>query len=335
MCDMLVRFAIEPDALDPEIDEAKGGQKIKPQQITAWVPFGILVNSDGDNSVLNCDHYKRTELGKAHRDIFVRAFESFKKDGWPLWAEADNIDWQNMGLDPADLEQYQDTFSLSLIEDTRAEILEIPVHGSVFGNVEAIRFPHASLSTKFNEARILGQSAILPGTLVKGLWQERFSPLASHSNGNQQITIVDRYIASNIYNGKNELFNLLKFIQSDSPGCVVTIFSSYRDAPNHEYVEERLDREITPLQLSGSGIKRITVFLCHEDVFIDPGHDRYIRFAGYTCEIGVGIEIFRGDNVDKETGFSLKTPEHIQIYRDRERKFRNRKRKTWQWPRRE
>ncbi len=316
---MFVKFAIDHEALD-NMDDASFASMMR-----LWLQHGILVDSEGVNSVLN--------RGRANSEEFARAFESFQGNGWPLWTTTDSIDWQNMSI-PAQLARYQDTFSLALIEDTRAEILEIPVHGAFYGDVEAIRFPHASLSTKFNEARILGQSAILPGTLVKGLWQERFSPLASHSNGNQQITIVDRYSASNIYQGRNELFNLLKFIQSDSPGCVVTIFSSYRDAPSVKDVEERLDREITQLQLSGSGIKGITVFLCHEDAF-RYGHERYIRFAGYTCEIGVGIEIFRGDNVDRETGFSLKTPEHIQIYRDSERKFRGRQRISWRWPPRE
>lgn len=325
---MLVKFAIEPDALN----NADGAQVISLQR-NGWDPFGILVDSRGANSV-RCHGNYRTKLGRAHRDIFQRAFTNFRNNGWPLWAEIDNIDWQNMPT-RADLAQYQDTFSLALIEDTRALEFDIPDDGDFCGGIETIRFRHAGASTKFYEASVLTQQAIRRGQSVANLWQERFSPLASHSNGNQQVTIVDRYAASNIYDGNNELFNLLKFLQSDSPGCRVTIWSSDRDATNQHRVSEidkRLNHEIAQLQLSENGVKSITLFLCYDDVFSRYGHERYIRFGGFTCVIGVGIEIFRNDSVDRETEFSLKSPEHIGTYRDREKEFRNRRKSdTWQW----
>lgn len=325
---MLVKFAIEPELLD-NADTAQ----ITSLQRNWWTSFGILVDSNGMNSVLNSGNY-RTKLGNAHRDIFQKASERFKDDGWPLWTATDNIDWQNMST-RADLAEYQDTFSLALIEDTRALEFDIPEDGGDFcGGVEAIRFPHAGLSTKFYETRVLSQKAIqreTPFKKVKDLWQERFSPLASHTNGNQQITIVDRYTASNIYQGNDELFNLLKFIHSDSPGCRITIYSSDRDAINQNEIRRRLDDEIAQLHLSGNGIRSITLFLCYDDVFGRYGHDRYIRFAGFTCVIGIGIEIFRGDNVDTETEFSLKSPEHIQTYRDREQKLKGKWKSRWQW----
>ena len=325
---MLVKFAIEPDALN----NADRVQVISLQRYW-WTPFGVLVDSRGANSIRNSDNY-RTKQGNAHRINFVKAFTNFRNNGWPLWAETDNIDWQNMPT-RADLAQYQDTFSLALIEDTRALEFNIPEDGDFCGGVEAIRFRHAGASTKFYEASVLTQQAIQRGKSVNDLWQERFSPLASHSNGNQQVTIVDRYAASNIYDGNNELFNLLKFLHSDSPGCRVTIWSSDRDATNQHRVseiEKRLNHEVAQLQLSENGVKSITLFLCYDDVFGRYGHERYIRFGGFTCVIGIGIEIFRSGSVDRETEFSLKSPEHIRTYRDREKEFRNRRKSdTWQW----
>ena len=325
---MLVKFAIEPDALD----NAEGAQ-ITSLRRNWWTPFGILVDSRGMNSILNSGNY-RTKLGSAHRDIFQRAFTNFKKNGWPLWAETDNIDWQNMPTRD-DLARYQDIFALALIEDTRASVFNIPEDGDFCGGVEAIRFRHAGASTKFYEASVLTQQAIRRGQSVASLWQERFSPLAFHSNGNQQVTIVDRYAASNIYDGNNELFNLLKFIHSDSPGCRVTIWSSDRDATSQHRVneiEKRLNDEIAQLRLSENGVKSVTLFLCRDDAFNRYGHERYIRFGEFTCVIGIGIEIFRGGSVDRETEFSLKSPEHIQTYRDREKEFRNRRKGApWQW----
>ena len=325
---MLVKFAIEPDALD----NAEGAQ-ITSLRRNWWTPFGILVDSRGTNSILNSGNYQ-TNLGSARRIDFVKAFESFQKNGWPLWSETDNIDWQNMPT-RADLAQYQDAFSLALIEDTRALEFDIPENGDFCGGVEAIRFRHAGASTKFYEASLLTQQAIQLGKSVSALWQERFSPLASHSNGNQQITIVDRYAASNIYNGNNELFNLLKFIHSDSPGCRITIWSSDRNASTQirvNEIEKRLNDEIAQLHLSRNGIRSIDLFLCYDDVFGRYGHERYIRFGEFTCVIGIGIEIFRGGNVDRETEFSLKSPEHIRTYRDREKEFRNRRKgEPWQW----
>lgn len=322
---MLVKFAIEPDALD-DADTAQ----ITSLQRYWWTPFGILVDSQGTNSILNSGNY-RTKRGSAHKDVFQRAFTNFQKNGWPLWAETDSIDWQNMPT-RADLARYQDAFALALIEDTRALEFNIPEDGDFCGGVEAIRFRHAGASTKFYEASLFTQQAIQWGKSVASLWQERFSPLASHSNGNHQVTIVDRYAASNIYDGHNELFNLLKFLQSDSPGCRVTIWSSDRDATNVNEIKRRLDDGIAQLRLSGNGIRSITLFLCYDDVFGRYGHERYIRFGDFTCVIGIGIEIFRGGSVDRETEFSLKSPEHIPTYRDREKEFRNRRKgDPWQW----
>ena len=316
---MLVKFAIEPESLD----------RATVNQIARhWSESGILVDS------------KVKSLKNEYKELFEKFYKTFRTTGYPLWAETDNIDWANM-LTCDDLAQYQDTFSLALIADFHADLLGIPKDGGAFcGDVEAIRSRYPGVSIKFEETDTLSQKAIRPGPdkpPVKDIWQKRFNPLVSQPHANLQITIVDRYIASNIYKGRNELFNLLKFIHSDSPGCVVTVWSSSIDAPNVKYVEERLDREIAQLQLSESGIKRITVFLCHDDAFnlhSGPGHDRYIRFGGFTCEIGGGIEIFRGDNVDIEMGFSLKSPKHLDIYRDREKTFKKRQRKYWRWPRR-
>ena len=326
---MLVKFAIEPDALD----NAEGAQ-ITSLRRNWWTPFGILVNSQGTNSILNPGNY-RTKLGNSHRDVFQKAFTNFQKNGWPLWAETDSIDWQNMPT-RADLARYQDIFALALIEDARALEFDVPEDGGDFcGGVEAIRFRHAGASTKFDEAGTLIQQGIQQAQSVANLWRERFSLLASHSNGNQQVTIVDRYAMSNIYyEDRNELFNLLKLLHSDSPGCRITIWSSDRNASTQtrvKEIEKRLNREIAQLQLSRNGIRSIKVFLCRDDVFKIHGHERYIRFGDFTCVIGLGIEIFRGDNMDRETDFSLKSPEHIQTYRNREQKFKVKQKRRWQW----
>ena len=184
---------------------------------------------------------------------------------------------------------------------------------------------------KSYETSPLAQQMIQEGMPIKDLWQERFSPIASQSDGNQQVAIVDRYAVPNIINGRDGLFNLLKLLHSDSPGCEVTIFSQLPDSADE--VRRRLDAEIANLGLSkDKGIRNIQVFLCPRDL-IAIVHDRYVRFNAYTCEIGTGVEVFSGSKVLRNSAFSLKPPTQIQAYRDIEDNLREGARDVWRWPR--
>ena len=321
---MLVKFAIEPDAL-VNAESAAFDSLYR----NWWTAYGVLADPQGLGSA--------RAYNSKYRDELQKAYTNFKDRGYPLFCETRPIDWQQGMQTESDLANYQDEFDLVLLEDTRALVFGVPAgdndkYSKDCGGVEAARFQHADLSTNFASAKLLSEQAIHIDQNTADLWRERFQNLVRYSNGNQQITIVDRYIASNIYYNHNELFRLLELISADSSGCSVTIFSSDSRVNDFAYVKERIDSNLKRIGLGKAGIKRLTMFICYDDVFGKSGHDRYIRFDGMTCAIGVGIEIFRDDVVRRETEFSLKSPDHFETYRRRENQLRKRKRCFWRWP---
>lgn len=322
---MLVKFAIDPDALGCAESDA-----FYRFYRNWWTAYGVLADPQGSGSALAYRKY---------RDELQNAYKSFDSNGWPLFCETRPIDWQSM-QSPSDLTKYSDEFSLALLEDTRALVFGVPDgNGGKFskncGGVEAARFQHADLSTNFESATLLSDQAIHKGQNTADLWRERFQNLVRCSNSKrlQQITIVDRYIASNILDGKTELFRLLEHISADSPGCGVTIFSSDSRVSNLDYVKERIDSNLERIGLRKDGINRLTMFICYDDVFGGSAHGRYVRFDGITYTIDIGIEIFRDDVVGRRSDFSIKSYKHIETYRKCERELRNGKRfPHWRWP---
>ena len=327
---MLVKFAIDPEALNNAENAA-----FDSLYRNWWGPHGVLADPQGLGSALDCNSKYSDELRVAR--------DNFEKNGWPLFHKICPIEWQSiLGDSDNDLAKYSGEFSLALLDNDRADLLDVPKGNSGkysrnCGGVEAARFQHADLSTNFASAKLLSEQAIHIEQNTADLWRERFQNLVRYSNGNQQITIVDRYIASNIYYNHNynhnELFRLLELISADSSGCSVTIFSSDSRVNDFAYVKDRIESALERIGLRKDGISRLTVFICNDDVFGRSAHDRYIRFDGMTCAIGVGIEIFRYDVVRRETEFSLKSPEHFETYRRRENQLRKRKRfPPWRWP---
>lgn len=327
---MLVKFAIDTEALHEA--ESAAFDSLRRNW---WGPYGVLANPQGLGSALDCN--------SKYRDELQNAYKSFDSNGWPLFCETRPIDWQQGMQTESDLADYRGEFDLALLEDARALEFEIPdgnngKYSKDCSGVNAARFRHVDLSTNFEAAKLLADQVIPIGQNTADLWRERFQNLVRYSNGNQQITVVDRYIASNIYSNHSnhsnhkELFRLLEHISSDSPGCRVTIFSSGSRVNDFAYVKERIEGALERIGLRKDGISRLTVFICYDDVFGKSGHDRYIRFGRMTCAIGVGIEIFRDDVVRRETEFSLKSPEHFKTYCRREDELRKRKRCFWRWP---
>lgn len=342
---MLVKFAIDPEALK----YAKSAT-VDSFRENWWGPYGVLADPQGLVSALGrelCElgcnsNYHAERIGKlryAYNEL-RKAHDTFEGNGYPLFCKISPIEWQSiLGDSDDDLAKYRGEFSLALLDNARADLLGVPNSGTYSrdcGGVEAARFQvdELSMTMNFKTAKRLAGEPIKKGQNTADLWRERFQNLVRCSNGNQQITIVDRYIASNICDNHNELFWLLEHISADSPGCRVTIYSSDSHVSDFAYVKERIDSNLERIGLRKDGIKRLTMFICYDNEFSKSNHDRYIRFGGMICTIGRGIQVFRDAVVKYDTDFSLKSPQHIGDYRDRrERELKNGKRfPHWRWP---
>lgn len=326
---MFVKFAIEPEALD-DADDASF-ERVKRN---CWLPNGILVDSGSLVNSSNPDYRSEIET----------AIKNFHSSGSPLFVRIDDpIDWQSTQA-CSDLERYQDIFALALIEEARALEFGVPEsdgeYSKICGGIEAIRFSHADLAIRLENAKDLSQRMIRKGMSVEDLWQERFRLLAMYSKRTMdrvpQVTIVDRYAVPNIINASRNdgLFNLLRFVHAEPPGCMVTIFSGYTNTEQYKFnAYRRLDEEIANLGLSkAKGIRQIQVFLCPSRLFGNESHDRHIRFNEFTCEIGTGVEVFSGSEVPRNSTFALKPPTQVQTYIEIANNLKDGKLDDWRWP---
>ena len=312
---MLVKFTIEPDALS----EAKY-HHISNLLQNHWSPYGILIFKILilDNATLNCDHNVR--------DLLKESYKHFRSNGYPLWVESNNIDWENIDT-PNDLARYHSKFELALIEETRALEFGVPEYKTKYcGSVEVTKLPDVSVSNEFKTARQLANSNIPIDHPIAGLWAERFQMLAKVS---EQVTIVDRYAAWNLDNGQQDLLNLFQFLENDSSKCYVTIYSSPdagRNPVDLNQIAEKLKNEVSKLGLKK--IKKITLHMSLNHVFSTYAHDRYIRFDGITCVVGKGIEIFRHQNTNANSTFAFKSSQFIHDSRSIEKALRDNKTDT-------
>lgn len=309
---MLVKFTIEPDALsDAKYDHIFNLLK------NHWRPYGILVFKVSllDNALPSCDHNVK--------DLLKESYKNFKSTGYPLWLESNNIDWENIDT-PDDLARYHAKFELALIEETRALEFGVPEYKTKYcGSVEAAELRNVSASDKFETASQLAHLNIRRNTRVDTIWNKRFSRLAEVS---EEVTIVDRYAAWNFCDGnrKVELSKLFKFLDQDSRGCKVTIYSALdgdRYTINPDDIADALLVKVRDLQLTN--IQEVILHMPSNDVFSDHFPDRYIRFDKITCIIGHGIEVFRRARCQRDTTFSFKPSRFIDDTKAIEQAFLN------------
>ena len=238
-----MKFTIEPDALS-----TARASDIRNLLKSWWEPYGILVFPVKilKDSAINCT--------PAVKDLLKKSYSRFRSGGDPLWQELDHIDWDSMAK-PTDLEDYHSKFELALIEETRAlEFGFPPPITQYFGDIEAAKLTDVSESAKFEAVSQLAHRNIRKNTRIDTIWKKRFSRLAEVS---KEVTIVDRYAAWNFYDGnrKVELSKLFKFLDQDSRGCKVTIYSDLdggRYTINPDDIADALLVEVRDLHLTNS-----------------------------------------------------------------------------------
>lgn len=295
---MLVNFNIDPDAIDNSTNEYHVSELRK-----KWQLSGVLARPSFDDGSLSLISRKFLELNQEKRS---------------LWDDA----WQEIENNPTLYLRCRDNFRVALVSETRATNSQIPKGGSVYfrsasiGRVEWIRLKEAGASKEFEQAENLATTPISANQLVQRLWQDRFQSLAKTS---QDIVIIDRYTAVeslNCVNGAHgidcELFRLLDLIEQDSRNCRVTVYSSCdagrtnRSSPSLEHLKVSLEAELRNRNFEN--INAVTINLPNNYHFSgSAARDRFIRFGAKVCELGHGIDIFKGNRVGIGTTFTMKS----------------------------
>ena len=275
---MIVKFAIELDAINESIDKSHINRVTK-----VWAYCGILVHPACDGSIERKikevkDQTIRKELTKHFKSARRKSKSGYR------WLSSSNvqINWDD------DLEKHEGKFEVAVLEATRADLfLEVPKgEGKYFGKVEGIRMCDIDQSEEFRYAEFLGSERIRKNKSINDLWDERFKSFAENST---EVVIVDQYaFRDDDFNG---LIRFLSLLDRDSNGCNVTVYSTpSNQAPN---IEEKLRNNTSAF--NGGGIDSIEVRLFLEREFKIYAHDRHIRFDRSVFHIGRGMRVFGPD----------------------------------------
>ena len=287
---MLVKFAIEPDAIDDTTTQACANRLM-----TVWEHFGILAYPNFDVISIQI---KRLPPGRSRRlwEVAWRRVRRNRHHYRHSYAVDDDFIFSGIS-EPHQLAQIG-KFEVAVLEETRAAVLDIPEgEGKLFGEVEGVRLCEIDQSQKFQRSDKLSQEDVRINKSVEVLWQERFQRFAEHS---QNVVIFDRFAVRDDNNQNIQgLFKLLDFLDRDANGCNIVIYSS----PDPDKVEStEVDSikgklESKAAELNGSGIKSLEVRLFRNYRFRLLGHDRHIRFNDNKFKIGIGVELFHHPSV--------------------------------------
>ena len=295
---MLLKFALEPDAIDNSTTQACNNRLIK-----AWERFGVLVYPNPRDAsitaiIANLHQASQRRWQRTWAQVLrhPRRYRHSPMSGGGEFTFSDIEE-------PHDLAQHHE-FEVAALETTRAGegFLEIPEgEGKLFGDVEGVRLCEIDQSQKFEHSNRRSQELVRINKSVDILWQERFQRFAAFS---QSVVIFDRYAVRDDDAGNIQgLFRFLDFLDRDSNGCDLTVYSSVASGSS-------IDTEVPSIKskfeskvdgFNGRGIKRLEVRLFRDDRFRRPGHDRHIRFDDNVFSIGIGTELFRHQTVQQDT----------------------------------
>ena len=276
---MLVNFYIDPEA----IDDCTNEYHVKELR-SKWQKSGVLTHPS----------YEDGSLG-----LISRKFLQLNQEKQALWDDA----WQEIENNPTRYLRCRNNFRVALVSEARARCRQIDNGDSAYldsdalGRVEWVRLTEVNASKEFEHTEDLINNHIGIGDRITDIWQERFQSLARHT---QDVAIVDQWAVRN--NNIQGLSRLLRFINQDSNGCRITIYSSpvSGSASSIEDIRRRLWYEAARFDIRK--VSSIEVRLFGEQDFGQYAHDRHIRFDHRVIGIGRGLDIFNSLSVQRVTG---------------------------------
>lgn len=141
----------------------------------------------------------------------------------------------------------------------------------------------------------LERKGILPGDNIDNIWNAQFRKLAKHS---KVITIIDRYFGKNICDDINKrrtsLEKLVILLGQERKKYNITIFTvgDVKNSSTHVELENYIRSFVKKANIA-SVLSSINVCSCHDNIFRDHAHERFISFDNFVVTIDRGMEIFR------------------------------------------
>ena len=309
---MVVRFAIEPDALiEGPYDSPRDMKDHHKRFIRLWEQYGLLVDPGrGPDSIT--DKFKSEPFRKV-REMWQEAWKAKHRCRRVRSKKNHHIRWENLN-DPTEMEAYEHLIDIALVGNVRGKsYLGIPegededqggdVYSIFCGAVEAALFRYPEQSHSFRYIMDLSQKTVMfAHQHRRQVWTEWFQKLAQKS---KEVVIIDRYgFSKRSVNGICWTLQSLAGCMSDG---IVSIYTSNPSTLGGTGVSETevVNRIRAVLEGNPRSFKAITVILVANQKMTK---DRYIRFDECAFSIGHGVsEAFRLDYLERETPCMLDT----------------------------
>ena len=292
---MVVRFAIEPDALvDVSYNSPRDMRRHHKRLIKLWEQYGLLVDpSEGPDSITS-RFSRRSEAFRSVRAMWQEAWKTKHLCRRTRPQGEGHIRWHALDS-PSDLAAYEQLIDLALVETTRGVVcLGIPdddqddenddIYSTYCGAVEAASFRYAEQTQSFGFMLNLSQRTVMAaGQSRSEVWSVWFEKLARRS---KEVAVVDRYGFTR--RGINGICWTLQFLAECMAGGVVTVYaSSPSSLPTSRVSEpELISRVSNALTRKPSSLESVTIFLVADQ---EMTRDRFISFDECAFSVGHGV----------------------------------------------
>jgi hypothetical protein len=295
---MLVRFAIDPDALRAEFDDSIIAHR---RLVRLWQQAGILVHRGS--------RFSDSELGEA--------VESLPQALRKLWKEAVTTCRTSPGdlhpdvrvlKRPEDFACFTGRVRVACLERSRARQLGVGAEGVVGPPdvaIELCRLDTVDQSPAFQHALEVMSADIPGGQPTDQVWAERFAGLLAGTT--RTIVLIDRYALQD-YSCKGFRYLMEKVAANSTPLKVVVFCSSF-DAS-----AEQTQRKASALvrDAAGTGLRELWLQVASSGRFGRVAHYRTLRFDDLACDLNTGIEVLAPRRVRRSCPFHVQPVTPLQ-----------------------
>ncbi|MES2898676.1 MAG: hypothetical protein V4723_03055 [Pseudomonadota bacterium] len=300
---MLIRFAVDPDAIDADANDLSVSIAVHRRLLKEWRKYGMLVHGFGplkESAVFS----QVNKLPQECRRLWKVAIQNSRR-------RAASSEWNGYfpNDDLSDLEPFAKDFDLALLESSRAVVVGgVGIHDSSridarLHGLEICKIHSVSESQRFIRADEVAKRPLPKGADCRNEWNERYGEYVEHA---AHVVVVDRYIYANqmrrtIAGENSGLDRVLSscFKRSrERPVNVAILCALQHPGPSVTVAEQgAIETFVHELEkrYCGGGIRSIEFYICTDRDFASHTHERYLRTDYSVFGIDGGIDVFGGD----------------------------------------
>lgn len=313
---MLVKFSVDPDALQPSTHEISLLVSLHRRVLESWRDVGLLIHPGmklNDSPLLKCIN----ELPVALRQLWKTALKVNKR------LPSHCLAWD--GTFNNSQETVQEIFSeiqLALLESARVTLLTNIDDDSHSGfcpssRVEVCRFHAVEDAIKIREARSLRQLGVKKGANAEKEWNERYHDWLQVADN---VVLVDRYCIEDYcrslsYKEKPGLTRMLERVRRRGRKAQANVLI-YAAKPKDESDFKEWMNDLK--NYCGEGIREITIYIATSETFGKLAHHRYMRCDYSIFGMDRGIGAFSGEKIRSDCILWNNDIERDPIFRDTE-----------------